>query len=292
VQHAPAATPADTPPADTAVGALFGKTAILRSLVLFNTLFAVQTSLDIAYLWGGVALPAGMSYAAYAHRGAYPLILTALLAAAFVLAAMQPGSSTERSSPIRALVFLWIGQNVLLVLSSILRLDLYVDVYSLSEWRCAAFIWMLLVAVGLVLIVVRIALDQSNSWLIWRNAAALGITLYVCSFVDFPALIADFNVAHSQEVSGTGQPVDIVYLCDLGPAAIPALDAWAATAKATARLVPPPRIGCRDSLAALHRARQEDWRAFSFRAYRLTRYLDQVEARLPQGPRLARLHGG
>ncbi len=70
---------------------LFGKAAILRALIVFNLMFAVQTVLDAAYLWGGVALPDGMTYASYAHRGAYPLIVTALIAAGFVLAALQAG---------------------------------------------------------------------------------------------------------------------------------------------------------------------------------------------------------
>ena len=99
--RSPAATAS---PAATvsAAGPLFGRTAILRSLILFNAMFAVQSALDIAYLWGGLALPAGMSYASYAHRGAYPLILTAFLAAAFVLAVMRPASSIERSPLVRA----------------------------------------------------------------------------------------------------------------------------------------------------------------------------------------------
>ena len=40
---------------------LFGRAAILRSLLLFNAMFAVQTLLDIVYLWGGPALPDGMT---------------------------------------------------------------------------------------------------------------------------------------------------------------------------------------------------------------------------------------
>ena len=47
-----------------------------RSLILFNALFALQTVLDLTYLWGGASLPDGMSHAEYAHRGAYPLIAT------------------------------------------------------------------------------------------------------------------------------------------------------------------------------------------------------------------------
>lgn len=62
---------AATPPAITpeAADTVFGKAAILRALLVFNLLFAVQSLLDLAYLWGGVALPHGMTYAAYAHRG-------------------------------------------------------------------------------------------------------------------------------------------------------------------------------------------------------------------------------
>lgn len=74
---------------------LFGVQAMLRSLVLFNALFALQTGLDLTYLWGGVSLPDGLSHAEYAHRGAYPLIVTALLAAGFVLIAMRPGGPAE-----------------------------------------------------------------------------------------------------------------------------------------------------------------------------------------------------
>ena len=59
----------------------------------------------------------------------------------------------------------------MLVISSILRLDLYVGIYALTYWRVAAFIWMGLVAVGLVLIIARIALGKSNKWLLVRQSS-------------------------------------------------------------------------------------------------------------------------
>jgi hypothetical protein len=68
-----------------------------RSLILFNALFALQSALDLVYLWGGATLPDGMTYADYAHRGAYPLIATALLAASFALIAMRPGGPAKQS---------------------------------------------------------------------------------------------------------------------------------------------------------------------------------------------------
>ncbi len=250
-------------------GELFGAAAILRSLVLFNLLFAVQTLSDIAYLWGGVALPDGMTYATYAHHGAYPLIITALLAAAFILAATNH-SEARRAPAIRALIVAWMAQNVLLVISSMLRLDLYVQIYALTYWRAAAFIWMGLVAIGLVLIVVRMAFDYSNRWLVGANLSALALVLYVCAFVNFPAVIATYNVTHSKEVSGQGVALDYSYLMSLGPQAIPALDRFN-----QAGVKGPGAYGldCRDKLAAQVALELSSWRAWSFRNWRLRQYL-------------------
>jgi hypothetical protein len=246
-----------------------GAPTILRSLILFNLLFAGQSALDALYLWGHVALPAGVTYAAYAHRGAYPLIVTALLAAAFVLVAMRPGGPAEKSPPIRLLVYIWVGQNVLLVASSILRLDIYVAIYLLTYWRIAAFIWMGLVALGLILIVARIVLDRSNEWLVGANLIALTTVLYLVSLVNFDAIIADYNVAHSREVSGKGVALDVNYLSQLGPQALPAIEKVMQLRPSETCLV-----GRRDGLVELQRKDMASWRTWSFRSWRLQRRLD------------------
>jgi hypothetical protein len=244
----------------------FGLATILRSLILFNLLFAAQTVLDAVYLWGNATLPADISYASYAHRGAYPLIVTALLAAGFVLAAMRPGGAVEQSRGIRPLVYLWVAQNVLLVLSSILRLDLYVEIYLLTWWRVAAFIWMMLVALGLVLIVARIVLNRSNGWLIRANLVTLTATLYACSLINFAAIIADYNVSHSREATGKGVSIDMNYLFSLGPQALPAID----------RAIPlrgldPALVSRRGCLVEQHMKDTAFWRSWSFRSWRLQR---------------------
>ncbi|MFT3999043.1 MAG: DUF4173 domain-containing protein [Rhizobium sp.] len=247
---------------------LFGHAALLRSLIVFNALFAVQTLLDLAYLWGGASLPDGMSHAEYAHRGAYPLMLTALLAAVFVLVAMRRGGPGDKSALLRGLVHLWIGQNILLCLSSILRLDLYVEVYSLTELRVAAGIWMGLVAIGLFLILLRIVLHRSNEWLIALSSATLVITLYATALADIPGFIARFNVAHSREISGEGIVLDLDYLATLGPAAIPALDTYLASLPADADV---RRV--RETLFWRHLGRSRDWRSWTYRDARLDAYL-------------------
>jgi hypothetical protein len=234
-------------------------------------LFALQSGLDLTYLWGGASLPHGMTYAYYAHRGAYPLIATALLAAGFVLIAMRPGGPAEQSRLIRPLVLAWIGQNILLVISSIFRLDLYVAAFSLTYLRLAAFIWMLLVATGLCLILIQIIKRKPVFWLVAANAVSLALVLYVCCFINAPRLVAAYNVAHSREVSGTGPWLDKDYLRSLGPEVLPVLEPYLPQIPALQSTVSQLRAG--PNICENQRRRSENWRASGFRTWRLQRYL-------------------
>jgi hypothetical protein len=190
------------------------------SLVAFNAVFAIQNLLDLVFLWSGARLPDGMTLAEYAHRGAYPLIVTALLAALFVLIAFRQGSETARRPLVRRLVLLWIAQNVLLVASSILRTLDYIDVFTLTQLRIAALAWMLLVAIGLGLIWWRIVGDKSSRWLINANSAAAALMLSLLAAVDTGGVAAGWNVTHAREVGGRGAPLDLCYLRRLGRSAL------------------------------------------------------------------------
>lgn len=262
------------PGAATAVASdldyLLGVQAMSRSLILFNALFALQTGLDLVYLWGGVNLPDGMSHAEYAHRGAYPLIATALLAAGFVLIAMRPGGPAEQSRLIRPLVLAWIGQNILLVISSIFRLDLYVAAFSLTYLRLAAFIWMLLVATGLLLILIQIVLQKPISWLVTANTATLALVLYGCCFINAPWLVATYNEERCREVGGTGPTLDMKYLRSLGRQVLPVIEPRLPQIPALQPTVADLRF---DQEIGENRRHSENWRAWRFRTWRLQRYL-------------------
>jgi hypothetical protein len=194
--------------------------SVLLSLVAFNLLFAMQNAMDAAWLWGLLPLPQGMTLAEYAHRGAYPLILTALLAALFVLVTLRPGSSTASHPLIRRLVALWIGQNVLLVFSSALRTLDYVDAYSLTRLRLAALLWMGLVAVGLVLILWRMLRGKNASWLINANLASAGLLLSAVCLIDLGAVTARWNAVNAREIEGEGGALDLCYMRELGGSAL------------------------------------------------------------------------
>jgi hypothetical protein len=161
-----------------------------------------------------------MTLAEYAHRGAYPLIATALLAAGFVLVTLRPGSASAAVPAIRALVTVWIAQNLVLVASSIERTLDYVAAYSLTTLRIAALAWMALVAVGLVLVCWRLLRGKNPSWLINANLIAAGALLSLFAFIDSAELAARYNVNHAREAGGKGPELDLCYLRSLGGSAL------------------------------------------------------------------------
>lgn len=250
---------------------LFSYHAVLRALITCNIIFFFQTASDMLYLWGGAHLPEGITYAAYAQQGAYPLIVTALIAAGFVLIALRPNSETVHNTWIVRLIALWIGQNIMMVCSAMMRLKLYVDVYSLTHLRLIAFIWMALICAGLALIIIRMLKHHTNAWLIKWNLALACYALYGYSIADTNQIIAEFNVDHCYEVAGAAHtPIDLRYLASLGTSALPALHRLQphlpASSTAYAKDIE------RDFIDAVT-FNQSYWRAWTWRNYRLHQWI-------------------
>jgi hypothetical protein len=240
--------------------------SVTLSLLAFNTIFAVQNGLDIAFLWSGAPLPKGVALAEYAHRGAYPLIATALLAALFVLVTLRPGSEMAASGTVRRFVYLWIAQNVLLVASTMLRTLDYIEAYSLTRLRISALAWMALVAVGLLLICYRLWRRRSDAWLINANFAAAAALLTGCAFLDLGAVAAEWNVRHTRDVGGPGAALDLCYLNGLGSSSLLPL------IEVESRRIP-PALRDRVQWSRNHQmerleAQQADWRSWTFRGAR------------------------
>lgn len=238
--------------------------SVARALILFNLIFAVQNGLDLVFLWGDSALPNGITHATYAHRGAYPLLVTALLAGAFALLA-QPFLAGQKV--LRILLLLWVTQNLGLVASSLLRLDLYVDAYGLTRLRFAAMVWMGLVAAGLATMLWQLAAGHRATWLFTR-AAMLGlVTLYGTTFVNVDGLIARTNLADQAFK-------DINYLCGLGSGAAPAIAASEAASGLDL---------CWESDAPALPTPAQDWRDWGYRNHRLVRSLAAIAVAVPAG---------
>ena len=255
-----------------------GVATLLLSLGTFNAIFAVQNALDIAFLWSGAPLPRAVTMADYAHRGAYSLIVTALLAAAFVLVALRPGNRGAGNRMVRRLVTLWIAQNVLLVASSVLRTLDYVDAYGMTILRLSALAWMALVGWGLLAIGWRLLRGRSAAWLINANALAATLVLTLASMIDLGASAAAWNARTALTRERAGPPLDLCYMASLGPSSLISLARLErhATSPTLRDAIASLRLDAQYDLAA----RQAAWRSWTPRGARRL-----AEARALTGPR-------
>lgn len=205
-QFAPNLHPKSKPQRSTVrpEGTLINARSVQNSLMLFNAMFLVQNVTDLTVLWGGSGLPEGMTYATYAHSGAYPLMATSILAGIFALISRR---FTVSSDFIKMLLLIWVAQNIVLLGSAIFRLDLYIDVYGLTYLRLRVSIGMFLVLVGMVLLIWQLWTSQSNAWLTASFSAVVIFIFYVCSFVNFGYVIA------SENLSRDDRRPDAYYLC-------------------------------------------------------------------------------
>ncbi|QTD52167.1 DUF4153 domain-containing protein [Sulfidibacter corallicola] len=253
----------------------------LGCLWMCNGIFAINSGLDLFYLWGEAPLPDGMTYAQFAHRGAYLLVLTALLAAAFILT-MTPRREDGAAAPrIRGLLHLWTFQNVLLTCSSMRRLWIYVDAYQLTRLRLAAAIWMALVAMGLILIFWSRWRHRDNRWLVIANCRVCFAVLYFCCFFDFEGFISNYNATNA--LARSKALPDLQYFRVLGPKSLPAVDRLLDEGRfdASQRL---QLTFVREDLLQEASKWNEDWRTRTLRSLNIwTRWY----ARLPDEPRAA-----
>lgn len=252
------------------------KTSLIVSLIFFNLIFALQNGLDIAFLLGDTALlPEGMSYADYAHSGAYPLIVTALMAAVYVLVVFSEHQHKLHTPLAEKLVALWLLQNVFLVGAAANRLLNYIEVYSLTYLRLSALIWMALVACGLLLTFIRIWQKKSNFWLINSNMLVLVATLYACCFIPLGSLIATYNLQHGASTSDEAS-IDYTYLQqDIGEDAIPALERVIATVPEANKEARTTAMELEKSLRA---SLENNWRSWTLRRAWLLNLIPQEVA--------------
>jgi hypothetical protein len=202
----------------------FKPSAVITTLLLLNVMFAFQNMLDVKYVWLTGELPAGMTQTEYVRRGAYSLIVTALLAAAFVVFALRKDTSTAASMPVRILVYLWIAQNIALVASSAQRTLTYIHDTGWTELRVSALLWMALVCFGLAAVIWRVWKNFSTLWLINTSIAAAAVLLAFCSVIDLKGYVANRNV--EKAIADPTFALDFNYLGKLSPNAHSALQRY------------------------------------------------------------------
>ncbi len=199
---------------------ILGLTEALIVLGSVNLLFAFFVTIQFQYFFGGQAniTTAGYTYADYARRGFFELVIVAVLS---LMLSLTLGAFTRRETPRQRGLFT--GFSVLLValvwvmlVSAFMRLLMYEDAYGFTRLRTYTHIfipWLgLLLLAAIILQVARRERYFGPALLV----AGMGFCLSLGA-VNVDGFIARQNLSRAAQ----GADLDMVYLISLSPDALP-----------------------------------------------------------------------
>ena len=211
-------------------------------LLVVDVLFGVFVALQLAYLFGGrdtLAL-AGLTYAEYARRGFFELVIVAVLAGTLVIA--LHAAADRRSRLLLGASLALLGLTAVVLLSALLRLRLYQEAYGWTELRFVVLTAILWLGAALAIAAVLLVTDRTR-WVLHALGIAVLVTVAGMNLVGPQAFVAQRNLDRAVDPSlvppGGRTGLDAAYLAELGDEAVePIVDAWD-------RLPPADRVALR-----------------------------------------------
>ncbi len=156
-------------PTYSTTSTILGKTITLidenfSGIVLFtllNLLLLIVNMLDINFHCSGGALPQGITHSEFVHQGIGTLILSIIFAIIIILFYFRGELNfNANNKTLKYLAYLWVLQNVFMLISTVLKNDLYITEYGLTYKRIGVYVYLFLCSLGLITTLIKIGKSQ------------------------------------------------------------------------------------------------------------------------------------
>lgn len=199
-----------------------GVTERLILIGSITALFSIFLIVQVTYLFGNLPNIAGsgVTFADYARRGFAELTVVASASAFLIIVSEFFGKTDHRSGLMRAITIALIVAVLLLLASAFHRVSLYEEAYGFTTARVYAQAYMVVVAIGLLVLMNEVRGRIDTARLFRRAAAVATAALAVLIYWNHEGWIAGRNI---DRFKSTGK-LDVAYLVrDLSPNAVPAI---------------------------------------------------------------------
>lgn len=187
--------------------------------ILLNLILGLNNGLDVYYLFIKKILPLHLSYTDFIHQGVNALILSIFLAIGLIMYFFSSRLNFIKNAQfIKALAYIWIVQNGMLVYLCFYKNQLYITNYGLTYKRIGVYTFLLLALIGLGCTFWKILKYKTNYFLIRKNSWALYLTVVMISSYDWDQAITNYNLNICKNKN-----IDFEYLLSLDHTSIPLL---------------------------------------------------------------------
>lgn len=193
-------------------------------LAILNIFLLMLNSLDLSFMFGGTDLPDGITYSEYVHKGVgnliFSVVLVILITMYFFRGQLNFFKDSGGSKAVRILAFLWLAQNLMMLISTAYRNQVYISEYNLTYKRIGVYVWLILTAIGLITTVYKIGAKKSMWYLIRVNSWSFLLMIILLGSTNWDVMIAKYN---TRNIAENFDDLDFEYLMDLNSNAMPVI---------------------------------------------------------------------
>lgn len=180
---------------------------LLLSLLNFLLLFVNFSDLQFFIVQ---ELPEGVTLSSLVHQGVYALILSIVFAIGIILFFFRRNLNFYKNNQIlKVLTYVWLGQNLILILSIFMKNGIYISEYGLTYKRIGVYVYLILTCVGLVVTFLKVFKIQSNWFLVRKISWSFYTILIISTVFNWDAIITTHNLKMDN--------CDMTYLLSLSP---------------------------------------------------------------------------
>jgi Domain of unknown function (DUF4153) len=168
--------------------------------IILNLMLISVNAMDINYLYLGEGMPDGLAHKQFVHKGVGMLILSIILGISILLYFFRGSLNfMKNKNAIKILAYLWVAQNMFMVVSTGIRNTMYINEALLSYKRIGVYFWLFFALFGLITLIIKLFKNKTIWFLAKYNLSILFIVLVASSSIDFDMVISNFNIDRAKQ---------------------------------------------------------------------------------------------
>lgn len=195
------------------------KNSAVLTLILLNGLLLFVNILDInVFFIQDNSI--NSNYSNELHKGTWMLIFSIILSASIVLYIFRKNLNFYKTnSALKIISYIWIGQNMILASSVIVRVYHYIEYHGLAYKRIGVLVFVVATIIGLVTLGYKVKSKKTIAFLFKANGVSIFTILLITSSFNWDMIIAQHNLANAQV-----KKIDYLFELSLSDKTLPILD--------------------------------------------------------------------
>jgi hypothetical protein len=169
------------------------------SFLMVNILLLVVNILDIIHVWFNFEPSGAPELRQFVHAGTYILIFSVFVAVGMVLFFFYGSINFYKNNKwFKTLAYVWIGQNMIMVASVLVRNLYYVQIFGLAYKRLGVFFFLIATILALIFLIIKVSMRKSVSYYLRTISLTAYCVLVFVALYNWDILIASYNLNYNR----------------------------------------------------------------------------------------------